>query len=492
MSRAGSLSALLVLGLALSGCKGEICDPAKLEVHVRVDDVAVVSAAHRLEVWVTRGSSTQPTGFDVQPDVLDGVLDREIPLVPPLGTQETLRVDVRILDRAAGNVLRLGSISPSTSGSCATRAAFDLTMPSLPPPVDGGAPADGGDRGDAGVEEIDAGGPSAALRRRLLVETGSVTPELGWPGYTVRVSGLDTAEWIGRRLLSADCRELRVRAGSLELPRHLIGCGSRDAELRFMLPRIDPAPELWLEYGPAASALPPVMTSTNVYLYYDDASVDRSAALLRGRLDNWYTGYVDALRFVDQSYSYDTTDDSMASYRFGLSERDVYVEAELNHRACYPTNMVTGLVARASVPAAEPAAEVSDRYYAGTRRAQAGCTPYPSDLSIVRGSRDGLVVSYEGPPPANVEPGRWRKQGLAVFGGTETHLAYWDEDTPWPSPGWPSAPPKSSGTDPDGILRPGDVGIVTAQDSGSLRNILVRRFVLPEPKVSVGAEEPRP
>lgn len=489
MSRPASGSALLAL--ALLGCRGEICDPAKLEIHVRLDDVAVVSAAHRLEVWVTRGSSTQPSGFDIQPDVLDGILDREIPLVPALGTQESLRVDVRVLDRAAGNVLRLGSQSPSTSGSCATRAAFDLTMPSVAPPTDGGAAEDGGDRGDAGVVEEDAG-ITAGLRRRLQVETGSVTPELGWAGYTVRVIGLDTEDWIRRRLLSQDCRELRVRAGAVELPRHLTGCGTRGAELRFMLPGLDPAAELWLEYGATATLLPPVMTSTNVYLYYDDASVDRSAALLRGRFDNWYTGYVDALRFEAQSYAYDTTDDSMASYRFGLSERDVYVEAEFNHRACYPTNMVTGLVARASIPAAEPAAEVSDRYYAGTRRAQAGCTPYPNDASIVRGSRDGLVVSYEGPTPASVEPLRWRKQGLAVFGGAETHLAYWDEDQPWPAPGWPSVAPRSSGTDPDGILRPGDVGIVTAQDSGSLRNILVRRFVLPEPKISVGPEEPRP
>ena len=47
---------------------------------------------------------------------------------------------------------------------------------------------------------------------------------------------------------------------------------------------------------------------------------------------------------------------------------------------------------------------IRDSYYAGTRRAQAGCSPYANDQSIVRGSRDGLVVTYEGPTPISVAP----------------------------------------------------------------------------------------
>ncbi|MFO0724441.1 MAG: hypothetical protein U1E65_11695 [Myxococcota bacterium] len=479
-----------ILASALSACSSTPCEAGKLHLRLTMNDVALVSAAHRLELTVLRQNQVLfRGGFDLQPGVLDGVVEEELAVPPGAGA---LSVTAVVLDRTGGTVLR--ARAGNAEAGCGTRVVMDLTEPTAPL-ADAGVDLDAGPSADAGPAE-DAGLPRQAFRRSLRVTTGSVTPDNGWVGYTVRATGLDSAAWILRGALAGDCSDLRVRFVKAdqegpELPRHVVGCGTSSAEIRFALPSGYDSGSFSLEYGAPLTPLPPTMTSSNVYLHYDEAKTDRVASYLHGRFDDWFPNFDDSLAFdaAEPSYRYDTMDDSISAYRLGLSVRDVYAEAEFVHRACYPTNMVTGLAARVTVNGTVPAEQTSDRFYAGARRSQEGCTAYPTDLDLVRGSRDGVVVSYEG-RASTVPPMIWHREALAVFGSGEVHLALWD-DPPGATPGWPSGAPKTSGTDPQGQSRPGDVAIVTAQDSGSLRNILVRRFVLPEPVVDVGAETPR-
>ena len=77
-----------------------------------------------------------------------------------------------------------------------------------------------------------------------------------------------------------------------------------------------------------------------------------------------------------------------------------------------------------------------------------------------------------------------------------TTAKFWDSDTVsgFGSQGWPTVSPNASGTDAgsgdlEGV---GDWGIIGAQDTVLVRNILIRRYAEPEPSLATGSEETVP
>ncbi len=361
-----------------------------------------------------------------------------------------------------------------------------------------------GSEGQDGADEI--GTPwwdeAWAHRRRLAVETGPVLPDRGYQGYTAFLS-LDTSQWPAS---SADCADLRLLTWGndtwTELPVHLVGCGA-GAELRFALPGDLPAQSAWsdayLYYGnPAASAdARPSLTPTNVYRWWDDGGVDRGADYLRGRMDPWSsTGYDNTLAWSSNGYyTYANPNDSQGSYRIPVDERDVLVEAEWFHTGCQIVNMQSGVCLRGIIASGSGAAEESTHYYCSSRAENPTCQIADEaiyDGDIVKSDNEILAINNPVNPPA-IKTNQWRKQALAAFGAAPTLLRFWDSDDGWPRL---AAPPTDklaiSGADAtnDYPFR-GFAGIMTSQDAARVKNLVIRRYVEPEPLASLGEEESR-
>lgn len=154
------------------------------------------------------------------------------------------------------------------------------------------------------------------------------------------------------------------------------------------------------------------------------------------------------------------------------------------HTGCYPNNITSGLLGRGIIQSGTLGGEQSNHYYASNRAEYPGCQAggYTHDGDIVSGNRQTIAINGANPPAIGAN--QWRRQGLAVWLINPTNGAFWDEDNSvnWAAPGYPSgANLQVSGTDaPDDEGR-GFAAIMTAQDQARVRNILVRRYIDPEP-----------
>ncbi|HSD85965.1 MAG TPA: hypothetical protein VLB44_00565 [Kofleriaceae bacterium] len=358
-----------------------------------------------------------------------------------------------------------------------------------------GAHDDAGDvRDDAPVMGIDPPWWNGEwqYRRRIAVTAGSVHPDKGYVDYTVRLSGLTLQGVRG------DCEDVRVVAWSAstwtELSRDLIGC----TDLRFPLPLDIPDSTTWRDaYVYYANPAAPRAPRTGVYRFVDPATTDRSADYQRGRMDPWLsTGYDNSLAWNSAGYyTYDTADNSQSSYRIAVGERDVLVEAEFRHTGCYANNMQTAVCARGIIATGTGGTEDADHYYCTTRAQNPTCNDIDQgiyDGDIVK--TDNEIIALQGltdPPP--LVANQWRKQALATFGAGPTQLRFWDADASWPDLGYPPATAiQATGTDAVDYTGRGFAGIMTAQDIGQFRNLVVRRYVEPEPVVVIEGEEVRP
>ena len=354
---------------------------------------------------------------------------------------------------------------------------------------------------------------TAYLQRfNVAVSTGAVSPDKGYDGYTARVAVLDTAALIAAGEMQSDCSDLRVvyydGLAWTELPRHVLDCNTATTDVRFMLTADIPASSqddnYYLYFDNAAPGPLPPMNETNVYLWYDDASVNRIGSYTRGRIDAWHgTGWDDSLNYAAAGfYRYDNGDNFTSGYRRSVDERDVYIEAEFFHIACYPLNMTTGLIVRGSITSGSGGSESSDSYYASNRGElqnsgpASGCTAdgYTHDGSIIKNDRENVVVT--GTNPGDVPRRTWRRQALAAWSVGPTNLAFWDEDdaSNWDAPGFPSAANlQVQGT--DGVAEVsgrGFAAIMTAQDRARVRGILIRRYVSVEPVLTLTPETRSP
>ena len=356
-----------------------------------------------------------------------------------------------------------------------------------------------------GGEEPDAGwwDPAYRHRRRLEVTAGPMQPDKGYAGYTVRLASLDRSALTG---LSASCDDLRVVAFDgerwLERPRHLLGCEAGIAgavlDLRFALP-VDLADgeawrEVYLYYDREDPPAPPAATGTAVYLWWDDGAADLSGACTRGRMDAWLgTGDRDTIAWdAAGGYRFDTGDDGQESLRRAVDERDVLVEAEWMHTGCYNNNMQSGVCARVQIKSGAGTAELADHYYCTSRGQNPMCNDADQgiyDGDIVKTDNEIIALQGSGDPPP-IAVGQWRKQALAVFGGTPTQLRFWDANASWPGLATPPASAlQASGEDAQSYAERGAAGVMMAQDIGRFRNLAIRRYVEPEPAVALLDEE---
>ena len=340
------------------------------------------------------------------------------------------------------------------------------------------------------------------LRYNIAVATGAVAPDKGYVGYTARVPAFDTAALIAAGEMRTDCADLRILFfdGStwIELPRQVLNCNTANTDIRFALQANIAAngsdDNYYLYTNNSAPPALPAVTETNVYLWYDDATVNRSANYVRGRIDAWHgTGWDNSLVWNPAGYySYDNGDNFTSGYRIPVDERDVYAEAEFFHTGCYQLNITTGMIVRGIIGSGSGGSESSSHYYASNRgEFPTGCTAagYSHDGDIMDTNRNTITV--DGPNPGDLLANTWRRQGLAAWQVNPTNLAFWDEDlsSNWAALGFPStANLQTSGSDTTDYEGRGFAGFMNAQDVARVRNILIRRFVDPEPTLTLTRE----
>ena len=342
------------------------------------------------------------------------------------------------------------------------------------------------------------------LRFNVAVTSGANVPDKGYVDYTARIATLDTQALIVAGDMQADCSDLRMTyydgISWQELPRHVIGCNTTTTDIRFALVAGIPASttddNYYLYYSNGAPAALPAMTETNVYLWYDDASIDRSGSYIRGRIDSWHgSGWDNSLAWNAAGYyTYDTGNNRTSGYRRDVDERDIYVEAEFFHTGCYMANITTGLLTRGIIASGTPGSEESDHYYASNRSefpVGGACDAggYSHDGDIMRAERGTIAV--DGPNPPDVFANIWRRQALATWLINPTNATFWDEDNTasWAALGFPSgANVQVSGTDAADAEGRGFAAVMTSQDDARLRNILIRRYIEPEPGLVLTAE----
>ncbi len=345
--------------------------------------------------------------------------------------------------------------------------------------------------------------PAYRHRRRLEVTTGTVRPDGGYAGYTVRLAPLDPATLTGLR---DGCDDLRVVAFDgerwLERPRHLLGCGTGELDLRFALP-VEIADgtawrEAFLYYDRDEPPAPAAATEDAVYLWWDDGAADRAAAYARGRMDAWQgTNHRDSIAWNPAGgYRFDTGDDGQDSLRRAVDERDVLVEAEWMHTGCYNNNMQSSVCARVRIASGTGADEAADHYYCTSRAQNPACNDNDQgiyDGDIVKTDNERIALQGQGDPQPIVTD-QWRKQALAVFGAGPTQLRFWDADLSWPELATPPAAAlQATGQDADSDHQgTGAAGVMITQDIGVFRNLVVRRYVEPEPAVVLLDEEQAP
>lgn len=342
-------------------------------------------------------------------------------------------------------------------------------------------------------------------RFNVAVTTGANAPDRGYAGYTARIPNLDTQALIAAGDMQADCADLRITyydgIGWQDLPRHVLSCNSVGTDIRFSLSADIAAggsnDNYYLYYGNPAAGSPPTLDETNVYLWFDDAAIDRSASYVRGRLDNWHgTGWDDSLSWNPAGYYvYDNGDNFTSGYRRNVDERDVYVEAEFFHTGCYQFNVTSGVLVRGGGLGGSAANETTDSYYASNRGEYPGCSAagYAHDGDIVVGNRTTTAVDGSNPP--DIVANTWRRQGLAVWLTNPNNLAFWDEDSSalWSALGFPSAANlQVGGSHVANIDGRGFAAIMTAQDRARIRNVLIRRYVDPEPQLNLTLENQPP
>ena len=337
-----------------------------------------------------------------------------------------------------------------------------------------------------------------ADRFEIDVTTGANVPDKGYVGYTARVATLDTQTLIAAGDMQADCSDLRMTYYNgiswQELPRHVLNCNTANTDIRFAIVVDIPASSTdnnyYLYYNFSSPAALPAMSETNVYLWFDDASIDRSGGYIRGRIDSWHgNGWDNSLAWNAAGYySYDNGNNFTSGYRRDIDERDVYVEAEFYHTGCYDQNITTGLLSRGIIQSGTLGSEQSIHYYASNRAEFPGCqaSGYGHDGDIVKANR--TTVAIDGANPPDVVANVWRRQGMAVWLTNPTNGSFWDEDLTanWAALGYPSgANLQVTGSDANDSEGRGFSALMTAQDQARVRNILMRRYIDPEPVLAL-------
>ncbi len=328
-------------------------------------------------------------------------------------------------------------------------------------------------------------------RMRINVETGPNTPYQNYSGYTVQFP-IDMT--IGD--FNADGSDLRIvfwnGSNHSELDRLIIDSGSADAAVRFQLQDNISAQSIdqrYFAYYDNPEAVNPPSDKSKVYLWYDDASIDRISEYVQGRVDesSHGGGWQDSLGYDAAGYyTFDTDDNHADSLRPNhVSERDVYIEYEVYQINAYSSDMTSGPLLRYS-GSGSGGSESSNHWYEfalADSSFQGGKYPYHDDILEDDRKNNKVVVENGelGEFPANT----WQTIGLAAWGVNPTNLKTFYNNQ---SGGWNGY--RFAGIDDsDDNEQPGQCGVWLQQDAGRLRNILIRRYVEPEPILTLESVE---
>ncbi len=328
------------------------------------------------------------------------------------------------------------------------------------------------------------------FRRQITVLTDINTPYNGYAGYTVEM----TMNTISPDIQD-DGDDLRIvwwdGSGWQELDRHIIDPDTASTIIRFRLQADIAASSsddnYYVYYGNAAVGTGPANLE-NVYLHYNNYSTDRSGEYYIGRLGitNWHGdgNYSPPYDAGNQRISYNTGDNFVGEWVVAdIDERDVYVEYQIRDSGTYPTNTTPGLLAR--VQWATPGSSINDFYTASFAQGSY------NEAGIGRNSRNALTSAYDPTGTKYYSNNTIYRFYFAVWGINDTRfksdfvsdsgqLQWKPGETPYVN---------SSSTEASDLESSGPVGFLVAQQIGWMDEFMVRRYIEPEPTLSLAAEE---
>jgi len=334
---------------------------------------------------------------------------------------------------------------------------------------------------------------SYQFRRQITVMTGINSPYNGYAGYTVEM----TMNTISPNIQD-DGDDLRIvwwdGSDWQELDRHIIAPDTDSTTIRFRLQADIAASSsddnYYIYYGNDATGAGPANLE-NVYLHYNDFSTDRSGEYYIGRLGitNWHGNgvYSPPYDAGNQRISYDTGDNFAGEWVVAdIDERDVYMEMQLRDSGKYPTNTTPGLLAR--IQWAIPGSSINDFYAASFTQGNY------NEAGIGRNARNALTSAYDPAGTKYYSNNTVYRFYFAVWGINTTSFKADFVSDPGQLQWKPGATPyvDSLSSEASDIEASGPVGFLVAQQKGWVDEFMVRRYIEPEPTLSLAAEEPIP
>jgi hypothetical protein len=317
--------------------------------------------------------------------------------------------------------------------------------------------------------------------RRTITINNSVMSTLS-AGYSV-VLTFDTASLVSADKMLPNGNDLRIvywdGIQNIELDRvNETAFNSANTKIWFKAQREISASgsdsNYYVYYGFSGAANPPNNRS-NVYVWWDDFSIN---SLAKYNLSKWVDIHGSATEYIAPTYdaanqrvSFDTGDNYASDmYPIGVNEADALIQVKFWADLSYPTDATVALVSRLNDPGPS-----STHYYFHFSHGSY-TSPGGSYNSWTNGERNTLMYN----PASNTY---WSFNSVNTFTyaayGT-SHKLWWNEE--------PDPTPIAFGTH-SGTTSAGRWGWAPAQVRGWVDDILIRKYVEPEPTVSLGSEE---
>ncbi|UCD96112.1 MAG: DUF2341 domain-containing protein [Candidatus Bathyarchaeota archaeon] len=305
--------------------------------------------------------------------------------------------------------------------------------------------------------------------RQQMNITNSLTSRLD-AGYSTLLT-MDTASLVSSGKILSDGKDLRIvywnGTSSVEIDRDIIEMNTTTTQVWFKTHAgIDPTEtdsNYYLYYSNPLAQNPPGNRS-NVYLWFDDFStnttdnydVDRHAASWFGFGSNVYEPYWDPSH---EAVYFDTGDNYVGDWMpVTISETDVYAEMKMNITGSYSINSTNGILFRW---------QNSFNFYAGHISGDSYSSP-----CIARNTRTGYI-SCKIPSEYHT----WN-QPFTIS------VAVYSDDLRL----WVNGVSKVNGTSTQ-ITEAGRVSFLVSQSTGWMDDFKIRKYVEPEPTVTLGTEE---
>lgn len=331
------------------------------------------------------------------------------------------------------------------------------------------------------VKDQSENGAAWQYQRQITVTTGAVTPFNGYSGYTVQLTGLNTAALVTAGKMRSDCNDLRIARFSAntwtQLDTQILNCNTANTAVWFKLQANIAASSTdtsyYLNYGSSTATAGP-SNLNNVYLFYDNFASDTVGQVPTGwtvqsgtawSVQNDATG--NFLRWPSTAPAAPLR--ALIKVTSITAEQDVFVQANIRQTDANTTE-ITGCTAGR---------------FTGT--SDTNVSLYKSCMTNFGGARSGMLVSY-------------------VNGTTTTHNTYayaWPDNTFTAVAGAMFGSPATVRNYVAGTLRgsitgntdlnniSGSVGVSAIQNSGTnydFENFLARRYTEPEPTLTLAAE----